>query len=98
MREAKQVKRLRSSSARRPIGPAKFNEPGLVWVERESELREALWQHLEDAPRVVLPSEDQDGIVRVADEVRTPSQARHDLRGEPLVEDHVQVDVREQWR
>ena len=59
---------------------------------------EALGQHVEHAPRILFLREDEDQVVRVADEQRTASQPWLHVVREPLVHDRMQVDVREPWR
>ena len=99
MREAKKVEGPRSTTTaattRRSRAPER-DESGLLRVEIEPVLRESLREHLRYPTRVVLPSKDEDGIVRKADEgSRAPHMRLHDIL-EPLVQNLVEVDVREQ--
>src|SRR5262252_1657703 len=80
------------------IGPTKLDQPRLLGMKREAELGEPFRQYLENAPRVVFPREDHDGVVCETYEMRATSQPRHHVLRKPLIEDHVQVDVREQRR
>ena len=61
-------------------------------------LRESLREHAHETARVVLPREDHDEVVCVADEMRAAFQPRHHLLRKPLVEDIVEVNVREKRR
>ncbi len=65
-------------------------------MQAKPEAAESFRQHIEHAPRVVLPLADHDKIIRVADELGSSQQARLRLLMEPCVEDLVQIDVSEQ--
>ena len=81
---------------RSPVRAPKINQPGLLRVKRQAIFRHSLRQHLYDSPRVLLALEDDDYIIRVADQNRTADKSRSDLSREPLIERLVQVDVRQQ--
>ena len=46
-----------------------MNEPGLVWMELQSELGETLGELVEDEVGVLSLTKDQDEIIRIADQV-----------------------------
>ena len=74
-----------------------MNEPGLVWVELQSELGETLGETLgelvEDEVGVLSFTKDQDEIIRISDQVSLGREPRNHLLFEPFVEDRVKVDV-----
>src|SRR5688572_8673830 len=100
MREAEQIKRFRSRLLEIVIStklrrPTERNDAGLLWVKAQPVLLESLRQYGQHPVSVFLALEDDDEIIRVSDQGRTSSEARLDLILEPLVEDFVQVDVRQ---
>ncbi len=46
-----------------------MNEPGLVWMELQSELGETLGELVEDEVGVLSFTKDQDEIIRITDQV-----------------------------
>jgi hypothetical protein len=98
MREAKEVEGPRIIPTVTRVGsraPERY-ESGLLRVEFQPVLRKPLREHLRDPTRVVLPGEDEHGIVRKADKSRRAPQSRlHDVL-EPLVQHLMEIDVREQ--
>jgi hypothetical protein len=65
-------------------------------VQRQLEAGEPLGQHRQNPPCVVFPPEGQQRIIGKANHEGTPTQARLDLALEPLVEDFMQVNIRQQ--
>jgi hypothetical protein len=65
-------------------------------VQRQLEAGEPLGQHRQNPPCVVFPLEGQQRIIGEAYQEGTPTQARFDLALEPLVEDFMQVNIRQQ--
>jgi hypothetical protein len=96
--EAKEVEgpRIIPTVTRLGSRPPERYESGLLRVEIEPVPRKPFREHLRYPTRVVLPGEDEYGIVRKADEGRRAPQPRlHDVL-EPLVQHLMEVDVREQ--
>ena len=71
------------------------SSPGM---HREPEPPEAFREHLQHPVGVRFLLDDDDHVVRVADEDAAATEAWLHLRREPYVEDIVEVDVRQQRR
>jgi hypothetical protein len=54
-----------------------------------------LRQHFMHAPRVILPFECDDKVIRISHEKRAPTQPRQHLTVKPQVEHFMQIDVRQ---
>jgi hypothetical protein len=102
VREAEEAKRLGFPEA--PclsiLGgePPELDQPRLVGVQHQPELRESLTQLGQEPPRIVLMLESDDEIVRPAhdDHITVPVAASPPVS--PQVKDVVEVDVRHQRR
>ena len=70
-------------------------EASLVRMERQAVTREPFRENVVDPTRVLFPLEDENHVVRIAHEQRTPLEARLHVLHEPLVDNLVQEDVRE---
>src|SRR5271156_578939 len=91
-RKGRGPRRLRAHTlGRRP----EVNQPGLVRVEFQPELRQPLAQHRLHPLGVVFACEQHDKVVAVADEGTAAAQARLHLLGKPLIEHIMQKDVSE---
>ena len=64
---------------RSPVRSPEINQPSLLRVKRQPIFRESLRQHVQDSPRVLLLLEDDDYIIRVADQNRAADKSRGDL-------------------
>src|SRR5438045_5797559 len=101
MGEAQQIEGLRLPIATRwwsSVRPAKFDEPGLLRMEREAVFAESLRQHVEHAACVLLARESQHCVVSVTDHECAAFQPRLHLPLKPNVEYLVQKDVRQDRR
>ncbi len=67
-------------------------------MKRQAVLRKPLRQHVKDAPCVLFIPEDDDNIIRVADQNCTADKSRGDLPHKPLIKHLVQIDVRQERR
>ena len=45
-----------------PVRSPKVDQPGLFRMKRQTVLRQSLWQHLDDTPRILLSLEDDDKV------------------------------------
>ncbi len=70
-------------------------EASLVRMERQAVTGEPSRENVVDPTRVLFSLEDENHIIRVAHEQRTPLAARLHVLHEPLVDNLVQEDVRE---
>jgi len=91
--EEVETSRFVSVLPRRSRRGLEAQQPCLVWMELQVILRETFAEQLEDQVGILAVTEDQDEIIRIADEMCFAFQARHDVRREPFVEDCVKVDV-----
>src|SRR5262249_51049328 len=73
--------------------PLERDQPGLFRMEGQAVLPKALGQDVQDPSRIAFPLEDQDRVIRVADQVGPPVQAGLDRLLEPRVEDLMEVGV-----
>ena len=83
-----------------PLGATRSPEChqlGLVWVDRQSVLPEALGEHPSHLLRVLLELKAHNRVVRKACDERTTSQSWFHFLSEPLVENVVEIDITEQW-
>src|SRR6266511_1772908 len=102
MREAEEVERLGLADASRLAGPGgvapELDEPRLVGMQFQTELRQPLAKVGEEPPSVTLMFEPGDKVISEAhDDHVTVGVATSPLPGPP-VEDVVEVDVGEQRR
>src|SRR6266511_211491 len=102
MRETEELKRLRLAQAPRPSTfggvPAELDEPGLVGMQLQPELREAFAKVGEEPLCVGLPLKARGEVVRKAHDDHIPVRVAAPPPVGPQVEDVVQVDVRQQRR
>jgi len=66
------------------------SSPGLLDLQ-------PLRQHVDDTPCILFLPEDDDYIIRVADQNCVAGESRGDLPHKPLVKHFMQVDVRQDW-
>jgi hypothetical protein len=100
MRKAQEVERLRFTQT--PLGPlpasvpAELDQPGLVRVQFQPELREPLAKLGQELPRILLLFEADDEIVRPPHDDHITVCVAVPPPVSPQVEDVMQVHVREQ--
>lgn len=70
-----------------------MDETRFLWMNRQAISSESFRKHLHHATRVVLTSESNDKVIRIADEECSSPQTRLNLIGEPPVQNVMQVDV-----
>ena len=105
VREPQEVERAgwRESVTVLPRAPtqaraAEPNQTALLRMHREPEPPEAFREHLQHPVGVRFLLDDDDHVIRVADEDAAATKAWLHLRREPYVEDIVEVNVRQQRR
>ena len=59
-----------------PVRPSEINQPGLLRVKRQTILRQALRQYVEDSPRVPFVLKDDDNVISITNESRTTGKSR----------------------
>lgn len=98
MGEAQEVK---SSRLRRLRGTLLFpwfpkgDQAGFVWVNCQPVLREALGHHVQYPAGILLVGEADHEVIRKADEKRVTAEPRQNDLMEPLVQDIMQVHIRQ---
>ena len=99
VREPQQVKRARTwpsrvTSALSPSGLIERHQSGLVRMKSQPVSGEALREYFQYPSGIFFGLEDQDRIVRIANQARPTLQSRLDHHGKPCIQNLMEVDVR----